>query len=109
MTTKLALILTGAWTLLMIAVCSGLIWFVTARVPRHEQERRAGMLGSGAATVAAIGYGAIWLPWAVVVGRKRRERAERERAEQDRRKDRDRDRPAKRRRKSADDDDGDEG
>jgi hypothetical protein len=73
MSTRLALILTGVWTLLVVAGCGGALWFVTTKAPRHQQEERARRLGTGMAAVAGIGYGAIWLPWAVVWGRKRRE------------------------------------
>ena len=101
MSTKLALILLGVWTLLVIAGCSGAIWFVTAKVPRHQQDERAKMLGGGMATVALIGYAAILLPWAVAWGKKRRRQRDEE--EQDDRADRDQ-RSRRRNRKRADDD-----
>lgn len=76
MTTRLALILTGVWSLLVLLACGGGIWFVTTRVPRHQQEQRATALGGATGTVAVIGYGVIILPWAAAVGRRRRQAAE---------------------------------
>jgi hypothetical protein len=87
MTTKLALILTGVWTLLVVGACGVGISFVTTRVPRHQQDERARLLGTGTGTLAVIGYGAIWLPWAVVWGRRRRQQRE----DDSRREDRDSD------------------
>lgn len=78
MSTKLALILTGAWTVLVMIACGGGIWFVTTQVPRHQQERRASALGSATATVAVVGYAAIMLPWAAAIGKKRRQQREAE-------------------------------
>lgn len=72
MSNKLALILLGVWTLVVIAGCSGAFWYVSVKVPRHQQDERARMFGSGAGVVACIGYAAIMLPWAVAF-RKRRE------------------------------------
>jgi hypothetical protein len=99
MSTKLALILTGVWTLLVLAACGGGLWFVTTQVPRHQQEERARLFGSGTGTLAVIGYAAIIFPWAIAWGRQRRE----QRAEQARRKDRQKDTPPRRRRKAAKD------
>jgi hypothetical protein len=48
------------------------------RYPGHQQEARAGKAGGGFGTLAAIGYGAIWLPWAAAYGKQRRERLARE-------------------------------
>jgi hypothetical protein len=76
MSTKLALILTGVWTVLVIAGSIAAISFVAAKVPRHQQEARAQKLGAGVAVVAAVGYGAVWLPWAAARGRDRRRRRE---------------------------------
>jgi hypothetical protein len=72
MSTKLALILAGIWTLIVFAACGGGIWFVGTQVPRSQQEARGRMLGTGIGTVAGIGYFAIILPWAAAY-RKRRE------------------------------------
>ena len=71
MTTKLALILTGIWTLLVAGACGGGIWFVTNHVPRHQQDERAKMLGGATGGVALVGYAAIIFPWAIAWRRKR--------------------------------------
>ena len=60
---------------MVIAACAEALWFLTAKVPRHEQEARASRMGGGVATVAVIGYAAIILPWAAAVGRRRRQAA----------------------------------
>jgi hypothetical protein len=77
MSIRTALILTGVWTLLLLAGCAGVVAYI-ANGPRHQQEARAGRAGGGFGTLAAIGYGAIWLPWAAAYGKQRRERLERE-------------------------------
>lgn len=77
MTLKTAFIATGVWTVvglvlsvvLVIAIASG-------STRRSEANQRASMAGSGAGLVMAIGYGAIWLPYAAAMGKRRR--AERE-------------------------------
>jgi ABC-type enterobactin transport system permease subunit len=74
MSTRLALILTGVWTLAIIIASIAAISFVAAKVPRHQQEVRAQKLGTAVAVAASVGYGAIWLPWAWVRGRERRAR-----------------------------------
>jgi hypothetical protein len=83
MTTRLALILTGVWTLVVVAGCAAVLWYVMANAPRSTAEARLGQAGTGCGTVAALGYGAIWLPWAAAWGKRRRERLERERAEEE--------------------------
>lgn len=95
MTTKLALILTGIWTLLVIIGCSGAIWFVTT-LPRHQQEQRSAMLGGSMAIVALVGYAGIALPWAVAFRKRREEQAAR--AAEDNEEEEDRPRPRKRKR-----------
>jgi hypothetical protein len=94
MTLRLAFILTGVWSLLVVAGCAGAITYI-ANGPPHQQPERAGKAGGGFGVVAAVGYGGIWLPWAVAFGKQRRERAERQkrRAGGD-----DEDRPRKRKR-----------
>jgi hypothetical protein len=76
MTTRLAFILTGIWTLIMTIGCGGVLWHIVKNVPRGQQEARASSLGSGCGVLASIGYGAIWLPWAAVKGKKRRQERE---------------------------------
>ncbi len=74
MSTRRALILTGVWTLVVIIASIAAIWFVVAKVPRHQQEEQAEMLGAGVAAVAVVGYGAVWRPWAAARRRERRAR-----------------------------------
>ena len=57
----MALILTGAWTLLVFAICAGGFAYI-AKAPQHQREQRAGQFGSGLGTFSAIGYGTIWIP-----------------------------------------------
>ncbi|MCA9095797.1 MAG: hypothetical protein KDA68_20095 [Planctomycetaceae bacterium] len=77
MTLKRVLILTGAWTLVMVGVCVVAIWYVvTHRVPGVRPEERASQLGSGLGLLTTFGYALIWLPFAAKVGKQRR--AERE-------------------------------
>jgi predicted permease len=75
MSTKLALMLSGVWTLLLILGCSGMFWYVATKVPRHQQDERAKMFGSGAGVFGAIGYGAIVIAWAIAWRRRREEQA----------------------------------
>ncbi|MFO0878889.1 MAG: hypothetical protein U0840_16225 [Gemmataceae bacterium] len=76
MTTRLALILTGVWTLLVVAGCAGAITYI-ANGPQHQAEARASKAGGGFGVVTAIGYGAIWVPWAIVWSQKRKEQGRR--------------------------------
>lgn len=73
MSLRLALILTGVWTLLVFAGCAGIITYI-ANGPVRQQQERASKAGGGFGIVAAAGYGGIWVPWAAAYGRKRRER-----------------------------------
>lgn len=82
MTTRLAIILSLIWTLLIVAGCGGSFWFVMTQVPQSQQKQRAQAFGSGMATLASLGYAGIWLPWAAAAGRKRRQ----QRAEADARR-----------------------
>ena len=93
MSNKLALILLGVWTLIVIAGCGGAFWYVGTQVPWHEWDKRASAMGAGVGTVTCIGYAAILLPWAIA-WRRRREEEERQRNERDD----DRPRPRKRKR-----------
>ncbi len=93
MSTRLALILTGIWTAIVIAACGGGIWFVITKVPQHQQEERSRLLSGGIGSVAAIGYVAILVPWAAAWARKRHQ------AKQKAHQDREKDTPPPRRRK----------
>ena len=89
MTLKLALILSAAWTLLIVVVSVVILWYVgTHPVGGTSSEERAAMVGSGMGVVACIGYAALWLPLAAKVGAKRR--AERERKQKSKSKKRSR-------------------
>ena len=93
MSTKLALILTGVWTLLVVAACSGALWFVTSKVPRSQQDERARLFGGSIGILAAIGYAGVWLPWAVAY----RKRHQQQQAPRD--ADEDDERPRRRRKR----------
>ena len=74
MTLKLALILSAAWTLVIIAGAVLAIWYLSEHPVRGmSAEERASAVGGGMGIVAAIGYAAIWLPLAAKLGRERRE------------------------------------
>lgn len=68
---KHALIATAAWTAVGLLGCIALIAVIASRAgPGRAAEQRAQQAGGGAGVVMAIGYGAIWLPYAVAVGRR---------------------------------------
>jgi type II secretory pathway component PulM len=74
MTLKLALILSAAWTLLIIVgAVVAISYLATHPIRGISAEERASAVGGGMGIVAAIGYGAIWLPLAAKLGRQRRE------------------------------------
>jgi hypothetical protein len=65
---------TAIWTLLGCGGSGVGLWYVTThRVRGAGTEERAKRLGMGAGTLMAIGYAAIWLPYAAAVGKRRRE------------------------------------
>lgn len=82
MTTRLALILAGVWTLVVVAGCTAVVWYALSTAPHSAAEARLKQAGAGCGTVAAIGYGAILIPWAAAYGKRRRQRLEREREEE---------------------------
>lgn len=56
---------TAIWTVLGCGGSALGLWYVMSHpVPGVRAEDRANKLGGGAGTVLAIGYGAIWLPFA---------------------------------------------
>jgi len=61
------------WFVAMMIVSAGLFWWMwnDAKANRERKER-AGKLGSGMGVITAVGWGALWLPWAAKVGKKRR-------------------------------------
>lgn len=74
MTLKRALIATAIWTVLLIGISAGAIWYVRTHPIRGvSMDDRASQLGGGLGILGAIGYGAIWLPFAASVGKARRE------------------------------------
>lgn len=71
---KTALIASGIWTAVGVVGCVVLISVIAnQRLSKREGEQRAQQAGTGAAVVMAIGYAAIWLPFAAAVGKQRRE------------------------------------
>ena len=80
MTLKLALILSGVWTLLIVIVSVIIMSYVgTHPAGGASSEERAAMVGTGMGVVTCIGYAALWLPLAAKVGAKRRAERERKR------------------------------
>jgi hypothetical protein len=74
MSLKTSLIATAAWTVLMLVISVGAIVYVGTRpVPNRVKNERASQLGGGLGVFTAIGYGAIWLPFAAKIGKQRRE------------------------------------
>ena len=72
-----ALLATAIWTVVALGVSLLLAWYVIAHpIPGTSTEKRAGLLGQGAATVMVLGYAAIWLPFAYRMGKQRREMQE---------------------------------
>ena len=73
---KHALIASGVWTVVGVVAAVGLITYIASqRLPRRVAEQRAQTAGGAAGVVVAVGYGAIWLPYAAAVGKRRREEA----------------------------------
>jgi hypothetical protein len=89
-TLKRALIATAIWTVLLVGISAGAIWYVATHPIRGvRMEDRASQLGSGLGMLGTIGYAAIWLPWAASVGKARREalaKSKKEKKEKTRRK-----------------------
>src|SRR3954447_14182267 len=80
---KHALWATAIWSFISLLGCGGIIGYIaTHPIPGASQEKRAQMAGQGAATLVMIGFGLIWLPYAIAVGKKKR--AARERDAEDR-------------------------
>ena len=71
---KHALLATAIWTVVALGVSLLLVWYIIAHpIPGASIEKRASLLGQGAATVMVLGYAAIWLPFAYRIGKQRRE------------------------------------
>jgi hypothetical protein len=52
--------------------CLGGVWYVGTRAPPADQPGRAGVLVRDGGALTALGYAAIWLPYAYRAGIKRR-------------------------------------
>lgn len=75
MSTRTAIIASVTWIVLVVGVTFGLLWRAWENASPRERrdfEARATTAGRGAGTLAAIGCGAIWIPWAL---KRRRERS----------------------------------
>jgi hypothetical protein len=82
MSIKKLIVATVVW-MALIFVGGGLgFWYIFEHpLPGVSADIRAGKLGQGFATVASLGLGAIWLPFAYKLGEKRRaERAKQQSA-----------------------------
>lgn len=74
MSLKASIIASVVWTVVVVIAGIAMIAYIgTHPVPGASTEQRTQMAGSATGTVAAIGYGAIWIPFAMVAGKKRRE------------------------------------
>jgi hypothetical protein len=71
-----AVIASSVWTVLAFGCCAGNFWYVSTHEPPGVRERPAGLLGQGVGVVGALGYAAIWAPYAYQVSRRRRQRRE---------------------------------
>lgn len=81
MTRRLALILSGVWTAVVLVAAVAVVWYVVTHPVRGmTQDQRAAKVGGGMGVAAGIGYGIIWIPYAAQVGQRRR--AERARKQQ---------------------------
>lgn len=74
---KKRILITVAWFVIGIVVTAAIAAVVVSNSPHRERNARAAAFGSAGGLVVAIGCGAIWLPWAARVGKKRREERER--------------------------------
>jgi hypothetical protein len=69
---KLKHVIIGTIVWLVLIVVAG-VGIAASFAGKPGAEQRAQSLGQGLGIVAAIGLGALWLPWAAKVGKKRRE------------------------------------
>lgn len=76
MSIRLALILSGVWTVLVIAGSAIAIVSIVNGPPSQQQER-ASKAGGTFGIIAAIGYGGIWVPWAMAKSKKKPDRPRR--------------------------------
>lgn len=83
MTIRKRILITFAWIVAGIVVSGTVTVFFLQDVPRRQWNARAETAGGFAGLVISAGCGAIWLPWAAQVGKKKR--AEREKRTSERR------------------------
>lgn len=70
---KNLIIATVVWTVIVLGIGIGMIIYIgTHPVSGATVEQRSQMAGSGVGFVAALGYAAIWLPFAFKKGQERR-------------------------------------
>jgi len=70
---KNSIIATVVWTVIVLGIGIGMIIYIgTHPVSGATVEQRSQMAGSGVGFVAALGYAAIWLPFAFKKGQERR-------------------------------------
>ena len=70
---KNSIIATVVWTVIVLGIGIGMIIYIgTHPVSGARVEQRSQMAGSGVGFVAALGYAAIWLPFAFKKGQERR-------------------------------------
>ncbi len=79
MSLKFSLIATAIWMVLIFVVAFAIGYFFIQGnpIPGVSMEERGTKLGVGMGTLAGIGLGAIWLPFAARLGKERREAMER--------------------------------
>ena len=69
---KNSIIATVVWTVIVLGIGIGMIIYIgTHPVSWATVEQRSQMAGSGVGFVAALGYAAIWLPFAFKKGQER--------------------------------------
>jgi len=70
---KNSIIATVVWTVIVLGIGIGMIIYIgTHPVSGATVEQRSQMAGSGVGFVAALGYAAIWLPFAFKKGQEKR-------------------------------------
>ena len=60
------------WFAFVMAISLACLFYIH-KDSKGGAERRVKMLGQGTGTLGVVGWAALWLPWAVQVGKRRRE------------------------------------
>lgn len=84
MSLKQRIILSIAWFVLCLVIGTAAFAMMVNNAPRRDRGARASILGGGLGVLVSAGWAGLWLPYAAVIGKKRRE--ERSRASGKRKK-----------------------